>query len=157
MVREPGAPLVVVDYAHTPDALEKALETLRFTLSRDGRLHCVFGCGGDRDPGKRPQMGEAATRLADHVVITSDNPRSENPRAIIDEILAGAHPNYAIEVDRATAILQGISGAAPQDVVLIAGKGHETYQEIGGRRLPFDDAEVAREILQRLPRRAGHA
>lgn len=157
MVREPGAPLVVVDYAHTPDALEKALETLRFTLSRDGRLHCVFGCGGDRDPGKRPQMGEAATRLADHVVITSDNPRSENPRAIIDEILAGAHPNYAIEVDRATAILQGISGAAPQDVVLIAGKGHETYQEIGGLRLPFDDAEVAREILQRLPRRAGHA
>lgn len=157
MVREPGAPLVVVDYAHTPDALEKALETLRSTLSTEARLHCVFGCGGDRDPGKRPLMGEAATRLADRVVITSDNPRSENPRAIIDEILAGAHPNYAIEVDRATAILQGISGAAPQDVVLIAGKGHETYQEIGGRRLPFDDAEVAREILQRLPRRAGNA
>ncbi len=99
-------------------------------------------------------MGEAATRLADRVVITSDNPRSENPRAIIDEIIAGAHPNYAIEVDRATAILQAIGGAAPQDVVLLAGKGHETYQEIGGRRLPFDDAEVAREILQRLPRRS---
>jgi UDP-N-acetylmuramoyl-L-alanyl-D-glutamate--2,6-diaminopimelate ligase len=157
MVREPGAPLVVVDYAHTPDALEKALETLRSTLSSEGRLHCVFGCGGDRDPGKRPLMGEVATRLADRVVITSDNPRSENPRAIIDEILAGAHPNYAIEEDRATAVLQAISGAAPQDVVLIAGKGHETYQEIGGRRLPFDDAEVAREILQRLPRRVGHA
>ena len=157
MVREPGAPLVVVDYAHTPDALEQALETLRATLSRDGRLHCVFGCGGERDPGKRPLMGETVTRLADRVVITSDNPRSENPRAIIDEILAGAHPNYAIEVDRATAILQAISGAAPQDVVLIAGKGHETYQEVGGRRLPFDDAEVAREILQRLPRRVGHA
>ncbi|MEK6210501.1 MAG: UDP-N-acetylmuramoyl-L-alanyl-D-glutamate--2,6-diaminopimelate ligase [Pseudomonadota bacterium] len=157
MVREPGAPLVVVDYAHTPDALEKALETLRSTLSSEGRLHCVFGCGGDRDPGKRPLMGEVASRLADRVVITSDNPRSENPRAIIDEILAGAHPNYAIEEDRAMAILQAISGAAPQDVVLIAGKGHETYQEIGGRRLPFDDAEVAREILQRLPRRVGHA
>ncbi len=157
MVREPGAPLVVVDYAHTPDALEKALEALRSTLSGDGTLHCVFGCGGDRDPGKRPLMGEVATRLADRVVITSDNPRLENPRAIIDAILAGAHPNYAIEEDRATAILQAISAAAPQDVVLIAGKGHETYQEIGGRRLPFDDAEVAREILQRLPRRAGHA
>lgn len=157
MVREPGAPLVVVDYAHTPDALEKALETLRATLSDEGRLHCVFGCGGDRDPGKRPLMGEVATRLADCTVITSDNPRSENPRAIIDEILAGAHPNYAIEADRATAILQAISGAAPQDVVLIAGKGHETYQEIGDRRLPFDDAEVAREILRRLPRRVGHA
>ena len=157
MVREPDAPLVVVDYAHTPDALEKALETLRSTLSAEGKLHCVFGCGGDRDPGKRPQMGEAATRLADRVVITSDNPRSENPRAIIDEILAGAHPNYAIEVDRATAILQAISGATAQDVVLLAGKGHETYQEIGGRRLPFDDAEVAREILQRLPRRVSHA
>ncbi|HEV8260909.1 MAG TPA: UDP-N-acetylmuramoyl-L-alanyl-D-glutamate--2,6-diaminopimelate ligase [Burkholderiales bacterium] len=157
MLREPGAPLVVVDYAHTPDALEKALETLRSAVSSAGRLHCVFGCGGDRDPGKRPLMGEVATRLADRVVITSDNPRSEKPRAIIDEILAGAHPNYAIEEDRAAAILQAISGAAPQDVVLIAGKGHETYQEIGGRRLPFDDAEVAREILQRLPRRMGHA
>ena len=157
MVGDPGAPLVVVDYAHTPDALEKALETLRSTLSSEGRLHCVFGCGGDRDPGKRPLMGEVATRLADRVVITSDNPRSENPRAIIDEILAGAHPNYAIEEDRAMAILQAISGAAPKDVVLIAGKGHETYQEIGDRRLPFDDAEVAREILRRLPRRVGHA
>jgi UDP-N-acetylmuramoyl-L-alanyl-D-glutamate--2,6-diaminopimelate ligase len=157
MVREPGAPLVVVDYAHTPDALEKALETLRATLSSDGRLHCVFGCGGERDPGKRPLMGEVATRLADRVVITSDNPRSENPRTIIDEILAGAHSSYAIEEDRATAILQAISGAAPQDVVLIAGKVHETHQEIGGRRLPFDDAEVAREILRRLPRRVDHA
>ncbi len=157
MVREPGAPLVVVDYAHTPDALEKVLETLRSTLASEGRLHCVFGCGGDRDPGKRPLMGEVATRLADRVVVTSDNPRSEDPRAIIDEILAGAHPSYVIEEDRSTAILQAISGAAPQDVVLIAGKGHETYQEIGGRRVPFDDAEVAREILQRLPRLVGHA
>ncbi|MGQ0578217.1 MAG: UDP-N-acetylmuramoyl-L-alanyl-D-glutamate--2,6-diaminopimelate ligase [Betaproteobacteria bacterium] len=157
MLREPGAPLVVVDYAHTPDALEKALEALRSTLSSDGSLHCVFGCGGGRDSGKRPLMGEVATRLADRVVITSDNPRLENPRAIIDEILAGAHPNYSIEEDRATAILQAISAAAPQDVVLIAGKGHETYQEIGGRRLPFDDGEVAREILRRLPRQVGHA
>jgi UDP-N-acetylmuramoyl-L-alanyl-D-glutamate--2,6-diaminopimelate ligase len=157
MVREPNMPVVIVDYAHTPDALEKALQTLRATLSKEGRLHCVFGCGGDRDPGKRPLMGEVATRLADRVVITSDNPRSENPRAIIDEILAGVHPNYAIEADRATAILHAISGAAQQDVVLIAGKGHETYQEIGGQRLPFDDAEVARAILRRLSRRAGNA
>ena len=157
MVRGPGAPLVVVDYAHTPDALEKALETLRSALPSGGSLHCVFGCGGDRDPGKRPLMGEVATRLADRVVITSDNPRSENVRAIIDQIVAGAHPNYAIEEDRAKAILLAISAAAPQDVVLIAGKGHETYQEIGGRRLPFDDADVARDILRRLPPRASDA
>ncbi|MEX0958275.1 MAG: UDP-N-acetylmuramoyl-L-alanyl-D-glutamate--2,6-diaminopimelate ligase [Burkholderiales bacterium] len=143
-------PLVVVDYAHSPDALEKALETLRLTLSMGARLHCVFGCGGDRDPGKRPLMGEIATRLADRCVITSDNPRSENPRAIIADILAGAHPNYHVEEDRATAILYALQNAAPEDVVLIAGKGHETYQEIGDRRLPFDDLEVAREVASRL-------
>ncbi|HUF19564.1 MAG TPA: UDP-N-acetylmuramoyl-L-alanyl-D-glutamate--2,6-diaminopimelate ligase [Burkholderiales bacterium] len=146
----PGAPLVVVDYAHSPDALEKALETLRMTLAPGARLHCVFGCGGERDPGKRPLMGEIATRLADRCVITSDNPRSENPRAIIEDILAGAHPNYHVEEDRAAAILNALRHASPTDVVLIAGKGHESYQEIDSRRLPFDDLEVAREVVARL-------
>lgn len=144
------APLVVIDYAHTPDALEKALQTLRDVLPAGGRLHCVFGCGGDRDPGKRPLMGEIATRLADRCVITSDNPRSENPRAIIDQIVSGAHPDYHIEVDRAAAIYDALAHAMRGDVVLIAGKGHETYQEIGGQRLTFDDALVAQELLGRL-------
>jgi len=149
-LRVDGAPLVVVDYAHTPDALEKALETLRALLPAAGKLHCVFGCGGDRDRGKRPLMGEIATRLADRCIVTSDNPRSENPRSIIDEIIAGAHANYRIEEDRAAAILEAMSAAQPQDVVLIAGKGHETYQEIGSQRLPFDDFEVASEMIARL-------
>jgi UDP-N-acetylmuramoyl-L-alanyl-D-glutamate--2,6-diaminopimelate ligase len=148
MVRQSGAPLVVIDYAHTPDALEKALETLRHALQPGARLHCVFGCGGDRDPGKRPLMGEVATRLADSVVVTSDNPRSEKPRAIIAQIVTGAHPNYSIEEDRALAIRRALSAAQADDVVLIAGKGHESYQEIEGRRLPFDDAEVARDLLR---------
>jgi UDP-N-acetylmuramoyl-L-alanyl-D-glutamate--2,6-diaminopimelate ligase len=148
MVRRPGKPLVVVDYAHTPDALEQVLETLRGVLTSAGRLICVFGCGGERDPGKRPLMGEAATRLADSVVVTSDNPRGENPRAIVDQIIAGAHPNYHVEIDRAAAIYLAIREARPDDVVLIAGKGHETYQEIAGRRLPFSDAEVAASMLE---------
>jgi UDP-N-acetylmuramyl tripeptide synthase len=102
-------------------------------------------------------MGEVATRLADHVVMTSDNPRSEEPLAIIRDILRGAHPNSAVEPDRAAAMAQALYGAQPEDVVLIAGKGHETYQEIRGERLPFDDAEVARELLRRRPGRAPHA
>jgi UDP-N-acetylmuramoyl-L-alanyl-D-glutamate--2,6-diaminopimelate ligase len=145
-IREDGYPLVVVDYAHTPDALEKALEALRDLLAPGARLHCVFGCGGDRDPGKRPLMGEIATRLAYQSVITSDNPRSENPRSIIDEIAAGAHATYRIEPDRAAAIHDAIEHAAPDDIVLIAGKGHETYQEIAGQRLPFSDVEVVRAL-----------
>jgi len=157
MVRETGAPLVVVDYAHTPDALEKALETLRGTMPADARLYCVFGCGGNRDPGKRPLMGEIATRLADEAWITSDNPRSEDPRAIIADILAGAHPNYAIEADRTSAIHLALRASRPNDVVLIAGKGHERYQEIAGQRLPFDDAEVARDLLRRMAGKVGHA
>lgn len=157
LVREAGAPLVVVDYAHTPDALEKALGTLRGLLPAGARLFCVFGCGGDRDPGKRPLMGEIVTRLADHAVITSDNPRSEHPMAIIDDIVAGAHPNHATEPDRAAAISHALYDSRPADVVLIAGKGHETYQEIDGIRLPFDDAQVARELMRRLPGRVGHA
>ena len=147
MVRHPNKPLVVVDYAHTPDALEKVLETLRSVLAGAGRLICVFGCGGERDPGKRPLMGEVATRLADITVITSDNPRGEEPRAIVDQIVAGAHSNYHVEIDRAAAIYLALREARPDDVVLIAGKGHEAYQEVAGRRLPFSDVDVASSVL----------
>lgn len=146
-IRKEGFPLVVVDYSHTPDALQKALESLRALLEPGARLHCVFGAGGDRDPGKRPQMGEVVTRLADECVVTSDNPRSEDPRSIIDDIIAGAHPRYRVEPDRAAAIYDAISRAGANDVVLIAGKGHETYQEILGKRLPFSDVEVAQAAM----------
>jgi UDP-N-acetylmuramoyl-L-alanyl-D-glutamate--2,6-diaminopimelate ligase len=142
------APMVVIDYAHTPDALEKTLLTLRQVASeRGGKLWCVFGCGGDRDPGKRPQMG-AIAQLADHVLVTSDNPRSEEPAAIIAQIIAGMDPHnpgssqQAIE-DRAAAILSAIKHAAKTDVILLAGKGHEPYQEIKGRKMPFSDADHA--------------
>ena len=145
-IREDGYPLIAIDYAHTPDALEKALETLRDLLIPGAKLHCVFGCGGDRDAGKRPLMGEIATRLAHQSVITSDNPRSENPRSIIDEIAAGAHASYRIEPDRAVAIHDAIHDATPDDIVLIAGKGHETHQEIAGQRVPFSDFEVVRAL-----------
>ncbi|MEI7968969.1 MAG: UDP-N-acetylmuramoyl-L-alanyl-D-glutamate--2,6-diaminopimelate ligase [Betaproteobacteria bacterium] len=150
MLRMPGAPLVVVDYAHTPDALEKALETLRELVGHvtGARLFCVFGCGGDRDPGKRPVMGEIATRLSDLAIITSDNPRSEDPRAIVAQIAAAAGPNHETEVDREAAIVQALRLAGENDVVLIAGKGHETTQEIGGQRFAFDDLEVARRTLR---------
>jgi UDP-N-acetylmuramoyl-L-alanyl-D-glutamate--2,6-diaminopimelate ligase len=148
MLRRRGRPLVVVDYAHTPDALQQVLETLRGVLGGEGRLICVFGCGGERDTGKRPLMGEAATRLADRVFVTSDNPRGEDPRAIIDQIIARAHPNYRVEVDRASAIYLALREARTEDVVLIAGKGHETYQEIAGRLVPFSDAEVAASVLE---------
>ena len=149
-----GTPLVVVDYAHTPDALVKALEALRPTVAAGHRLYCVFGCGGDRDAGKRPLMGQAAARLADHVIVTSDNPRSEDPNAIIAQVLAGlATPVEAIE-DRQVAIFSAVHQARPGDVVLLAGKGHETYQEIAGVRHPFDDREVARAALEDWERAA---
>jgi UDP-N-acetylmuramoyl-L-alanyl-D-glutamate--2,6-diaminopimelate ligase len=148
---------VVVDYAHTPDALEKALEALRAiqspTALRDHavaagrRLICVFGCGGDRDPGKRPMMGEVASRLADHVIVTSDNPRTEKPEAIIEEILGGVRGDAEAIEERQVAIFAAVHQAKPGDVVLLAGKGHETYQEIAGVRHPFNDAEVARAAL----------
>jgi UDP-N-acetylmuramoyl-L-alanyl-D-glutamate--2,6-diaminopimelate ligase len=138
-------PLVVVDYAHTPDALAKVLTALREQTR--GRLICVFGCGGNRDKGKRPLMGEVASRLADLVIVTSDNPRHESPRAIIDDIVAGMSGNYHIEEDRAAAIDGAIRGARPGDVVVLAGKGHETYQHIGDDKLPFSDAEVAQRVL----------
>ena len=140
-------PLVVVDYAHTPDALEKVLATLREIVS-GGRLICVFGCGGNRDKGKRPLMGQAAAESADEVWVTSDNPRNEDPRHIIDDILAGVSGRPHVEPDRARAIFEAIGGAHQGDVVLIAGKGHEDYQEIAGERLPFSDVAVARKALE---------
>ena len=143
-------PLVVVDYAHTPDALEKVLQALRPVAERRrGRLIAVFGAGGDRDAAKRPVMGAVASRLADRVVVTSDNPRSEDPGKIIDAILAGIAGNCEIQADRGEAIEAAIDRAEEDDVVLIAGKGHENYQEIAGRRLPFSDAAVARAVLER--------
>ncbi len=139
---------VIVDYAHTPDSLENVLKAAR-TLA-EGRLHVVFGAGGDRDRAKRPLMGEIARRLADEVIVTSDNPRSEDPEAIIAEILAGTGPGIEHHVDRREAIAEAIAGAAPGDVVVIAGKGHEQGQEFeGGRKIPFDDVTVAREALKR--------
>ncbi|MGY8525795.1 UDP-N-acetylmuramoyl-L-alanyl-D-glutamate--2,6-diaminopimelate ligase [Paracidovorax citrulli] len=144
------APLAVVDYAHTPDALEKTLQALRpVAQARGGRLWCVFGCGGDRDPGKRPLMGEVAERLADDVVLTSDNPRSEDPHAILDMIADGmTDPSAPRRVeDRAAAILYAVRHAAAADVVLVAGKGHEATQEIQGRKRPFSDREHVRLTL----------
>lgn len=142
-------PLVVVDYAHTPDALEKVLSTLREQAR--GQLICVFGCGGDRDAGKRPLMGAVASALADAAIVTSDNPRSENPDAIIDAVIAGMRKNFVVEPDRAMAIKRAIQSAKPSDIVLIAGKGHENYQEILGVKHPFDDALVAQAVLMQYP------
>jgi len=154
-------PLIVIDYAHTPDALEKVLAGAREILDsglstaelavEPGRRHpqliCVFGCGGERDRGKRPLMGAVATSLADEVIITSDNPRREDPGAIIGEIAEGAGHNYHVEEDRATAIFRAIQHARKNDVVVIAGKGHEAYQEIDGQKLPFRDRDVVRRAL----------
>lgn len=142
-------PTVVVDYAHTPDALEKVLQTLReITAPAHGRIICVFGCGGDRDRGKRPMMGAVASRHADVCIITSDNPRSESPRAIIDAILFGVQGDTCQVIeDRAQAISRAIASANATDTVLIAGKGHEDYQEINGVKQPFSDSEVARRAL----------
>ncbi|MDA8261148.1 MAG: UDP-N-acetylmuramoyl-L-alanyl-D-glutamate--2,6-diaminopimelate ligase [Betaproteobacteria bacterium] len=142
------APLIVVDYAHTPDALEKALGVLRETaVARGGKLTCVFGCGGERDPGKRPQMGAVAEALADRVVVTSDNPRGEDARAIIDHILGGMQRPPQVEYDRARAIADAVAAADARDVILLAGKGHEPYQEIAGVRLPFSDLDAAKSAL----------
>ena len=143
-----GEPLLVIDYAHTPDALVSALGALRdVAASRGGKLVVVFGCGGDRDKGKRPQMGEAAARHADRVLLTSDNPRSEVPMAIIEDILLGV-PGADVEADRAAAIRRAVFAADAGDVILLAGKGHESYQEIAGVRTPFSDVEQAQAALQ---------
>ena len=148
-------PLVVIDYAHTPVALEGVLRALR-DQSR-GRLWCVFGCGGERDRGKRPQMGAVASALADSLVITDDNPRSEDGWRIIEEIRAGVSDSRPVRVerDRRSALRFAVEHAASEDVVLVAGKGHETWQETGGVRRPFsDEAEVSR-LLARSPRPGG--
>jgi UDP-N-acetylmuramoyl-L-alanyl-D-glutamate--2,6-diaminopimelate ligase len=143
---------VYVDFAHTPDGLEKVLSAARGFTPHDGRLWVVFGAGGDRDPMKRPLMGEACARLADSLVVTSDNPRSEDPATIIDAIVAGvdraaARPRLVrIEPDRREAIFFALANAASSDVVIIAGKGHETTQEIKGVKHPFDDREVVRSF-----------
>jgi len=154
---------VLVDYAHTPDSLENVLTSARGLLDQaghDGRLIVVFGAGGDRDRDKRPLMGAAARRLADHAVVTSDNPRSEKPDAIIAAIVAGAEaaaPSgegsaVEVEADRRAAIERAMEMARPGDIVLIAGKGHEQGQEFeGGRKIPFDDRDVARDALRGLP------
>ena len=142
-------PLVVVDYAHTPDALDNVLRALRPVASaRGGRLAVVFGAGGDRDPSKRAPMGAIAAKLADRVLITSDNPRSEDPAAIIEAVRRGA-PQCEAQVDRARAIEQVILESQKSDVVLIAGKGHENYQEIAGKRTHFSDEEQARAALRK--------
>jgi UDP-N-acetylmuramyl-tripeptide synthetase len=145
-------PLVVIDYAHSPDALEQVLAALRPAVAVGGALICVFGCGGDRDPGKRPEMGRVAGRGADRIVVTSDNPRSEDPAAIAGAIVAGIHDtghrNHALELDRAAAIRMAVASAQGGDVVLVAGKGHEDYQERQGERTPFSDAAVAAAALR---------
>lgn len=146
-----GQPLAVVDYAHTPDALAQVLKALKpLATQRGGRLWCVFGCGGDRDANKRPQMGAAAEGIADAVVLTSDNPRSENPARIIEQIRAGLkkHGDLRVESDRARAIAQTLQQAGDRDVVLVAGKGHEEFQEIAGQKIPFSDRQQVQQALQ---------
>lgn len=140
-------PLVLVDYAHTPDALEQVLTATRKHV-QTGRMHLVVGCGGDRDQGKRPLMGKIACQFADNVFITSDNPRSENPMEICKQMVIESQNNFVIEVNRQNAILQAIAQAEQQDVVIIAGKGHEEYQEVKGQRYHFSDIEEAQKSLQ---------
>ena len=141
-------PLVVVDFAHTPDALKQALTALRAHLH--GRLTCVFGCGGDRDRGKRPMMAAVAESLADRVVVTTDNPRGEAPQDIFKDMLAGmSSPGDALVItDRRAAIRQAILESHSGDIVLVAGKGHETYQESNGQRVPFSDEAAVRDVLE---------
>ena len=147
-VREGQPFTVLVDYAHTPDSLENVLREARGLA--EGRLLCVFGCGGDRDREKRPLMGRVASELADLAIVTSDNPRSEDPAAIVDAIVSGAVRDVLVEPDRRAAIAVAVEAARPGDVVVVAGKGHEQGQEIDGVVHPFDDREVVREALRRL-------
>jgi UDP-N-acetylmuramoyl-L-alanyl-D-glutamate--2,6-diaminopimelate ligase len=145
-----GEPLVLIDYAHTPDALEKVLAAARETARvRQGALIGLFGCGGDRDAGKRPMMGEVGARLCDVLWLTSDNPRTEDPQAILAQVAAGAGARARLEIDRARAIAQAIETAAADDVIVLAGKGHENYQEIARVRHPFSDIDHARAALKR--------
>jgi UDP-N-acetylmuramoyl-L-alanyl-D-glutamate--2,6-diaminopimelate ligase len=151
----PSGPFVFVDYAHTPDALEKALTTLSTLKKSDAALWVVFGCGGDRDRTKRPVMGEIASRIADHVMVTSDNPRTEDPSRIIGEILKGVSTfkdaNVQVEMDRKKAILLALDSLKSEDICVIAGKGHETYQILGQQKIPFSDREVV-EAWSRQPK-----
>jgi UDP-N-acetylmuramyl tripeptide synthase len=136
----------VIDYAHTPDALEQVLKSLR--AQTKGQLVCVFGCGGDRDSGKRPLMGKVASELADKVIVTSDNPRNELPAEIIKAVMNGVGQNAISIENRADAIARAIENAQAGDVILLAGKGHENYQEIAGVKYPFSDIEMAQHFLQ---------
>lgn len=146
-------PHVFVDYAHTPDALEKTIKTLRDVCDKQQKITVVFGCGGDRDPGKRPTMGQIASQMADAIVVTSDNPRSEDPSAILQQIIAGipvkTKSTVTTQVDREQAIMDAISKSKPTDVVLIAGKGHENYQILKDKTIDFDDVLVAARALAR--------
>jgi UDP-N-acetylmuramoyl-L-alanyl-D-glutamate--2,6-diaminopimelate ligase len=140
--------VVLVDYAHTPDALREALSSAR--AATDGRVILVFGCGGDRDAGKRPKMGRIAAEMADRAIVTNDNPRSEDPDAIVDAVVAGdPDGRLLVETDRAAAIAMAVDDAAAGDVVIIAGKGHETGQQFADHTDPFDDHDVARAALRR--------
>jgi UDP-N-acetylmuramoyl-L-alanyl-D-glutamate--2,6-diaminopimelate ligase len=141
------APMVLRDYAHTPDALERALQAVRpFTR---GRLIVVFGAGGDRDRGKRPEMGGIAATCADHAIVTSDNPRTEDPERILDDIVAGMRQNsYDRIEDRREAISRALDMATPDDVIVLAGKGHETYQIRGTEKLPFDEKAIVAELTR---------
>jgi UDP-N-acetylmuramoyl-L-alanyl-D-glutamate--2,6-diaminopimelate ligase len=145
-----GAPRVFVDYAHTPDALERVLRAVR--VSTAGDLWCVFGCGGDRDRGKRPEMGRIAAACADKVVVTSDNPRTEDPQTILNDILTSGISAELVDADRASAIAEAIARATPQDTIVIAGKGHENYQILGAKKIHFSDQE---EALKALSNRGG--
>jgi UDP-N-acetylmuramoyl-L-alanyl-D-glutamate--2,6-diaminopimelate ligase len=145
--RQEGKPMVIVDYAHSPDALQQVLMDLQSQSS--GELVCVFGCGGDRDQGKRAEMGGIAEAFADHIFLTNDNPRHESAEAIIEDIISGIkdHSRFTRELDRRNAIKAAIDSASSNDVVLIAGKGHEDYQDIAGVRYPFSDRSIVQEIL----------
>jgi len=151
LIRQSSKPAVIIDYAHTPDALQQVLSASR--QHQIGKLWLVFGCGGDRDKAKRPVMGSIAQSFADHVVLTSDNPRHEAPQDIIDDIQAGLRDKSAVvvELDRASAIRYALDNADEQDVVIIAGKGHETYQQIGDEKLPFSDSDVVNAIFAGEP------
>lgn len=147
---------VVVDYCHTPDALEKCLRALQAVPHE--RVITLFGCGGDRDPIKRPIMGEIALRLSDRVIVTSDNPRTEDPHKIVQDILkgmSGGEEKFIVIEDRREALRKGIEELREGDIFLIAGKGHETYQIIGRQKFPFDDREIAREYLAQAGKGAG--
>ncbi|MBT7947247.1 MAG: UDP-N-acetylmuramoyl-L-alanyl-D-glutamate--2,6-diaminopimelate ligase, partial [Porticoccaceae bacterium] len=148
LVGNGNGPAVIVDYAHTPDALDKALQALK--VHCNGALWVVFGCGGDRDIGKRAEMGKIASKNADKVVVTSDNPRTESAKKIIDDILLGTTGDIHIDADRRSAISFAIRAACKEDVILIAGKGHEDYQILGAERLPFSDQAEARLALHKI-------